>query len=73
MNVQLWLGMDAAEHKNNNPCSHSSYHVDKRRNYDGEPPWIWILWIDDYAWDSYRTETEAWAAAEQHQAEGEPI
>jgi hypothetical protein len=48
-----------------------SYDVDKRRNYDGEPPWIWILWIDDYAWDSYRTEAEAWAAAEQHQAEVE--
>jgi hypothetical protein len=57
--------MDAAVNKS------SSYHVDKRRNYDGEPPWVWILWIDDYAWDSYRTEAEAWAAAEQHQAEND--
>jgi hypothetical protein len=45
------------------------YDVDKRRSYDGLSNWCFVLWIDDYAWDSYATEAEAWAAAEQHHAE----
>lgn len=45
------------------------YYVDKRRNYDGCPSWVWVLWIDDYAWDSYATEDEAWAAADRHNFE----
>ena len=49
----------------------TSYAVAKRRNYDGYPEWVWVLFIDGEEGDFFGTEAEAWAAAEQDHAESQ--